>query len=121
MKRLEELRNEIENIEVSYDYENTYSSLYNAVIDYMNDTQDFDLEYVFENIISYDLAEEMAKAELENGGLVRLYYFLGNANMNNDIFRINGYGNLEDIEYNDLQDLKDELLDEIDQKISDSI
>ena len=117
MKELRELRERIEKIESSYDYEEYYTELYNATVDYMNDTQDFDFEYLFEDIIDYDLAEEYAKQELENRGLLRLYYFLGDANLNNNMFKIDGYGNLTDINKDDLDYIKEELLDEIDRKI----
>ena len=60
---LQEFKKQIENIKISYDYdyEEIYSSLYNICIDYMNDTQDFDFEYLFNEIIDYELAEERAK------------------------------------------------------------
>lgn len=117
MEKLRELRKRIEKIESSYDYEEYYTELYNATVDYMNDTQDFDFEYLFEDIIDYDSAEEYAKQELENGGLLRLYYFLGDANLNNDMFRINGYGNLTDIYKDDLDYIKEEILNAINEKI----
>lgn len=117
MEKLRELKEIIEKIESSYDYEEYYTELYNATVDYMNDTQDFDFEYLFEDIIDYDLAEDYAKQELENGGLLRLYYFLGDANLNNEIFKIDGYGNLTDINKDDLDYIKEELLNEIDRKI----
>lgn len=106
-----ELKEKVENIEITYDYEETYSNLYNACIDYMNETQDWGLEYIFEDYISYDTAEEMAKNELENGGLIRLYYFLGDANLNNEMFRIDGYGNLSDFTKEDLEYIKEQILD----------
>lgn len=109
----EQLKEIIENIDITFDYDETYCNLRNAVIDYMNDTQDFDLEYLFDDFIDYDLAEEQAKHELEQGGLVRLWYFLGNANLNYDLFRINGYGNLENIDIDDLRCLKDNILDNL--------
>jgi hypothetical protein len=115
--KLEELKDKIEEIEITYDYEDTYNNLYNTVIDYENDTQEWDFDYLFEEYVSYDLAEDIAKNELENGGLVRLYYFLGDANLNNDMFRINGYGNLEDINKEDLEYLKDEILNIINNKL----
>jgi hypothetical protein len=119
MEKLLKLRKEIEGIEVTYNYDETYSNLYNAVIDYMNDTQEWDFEYLFEDFVTYDVAEDIARNELDNGGLVRLYYFLGNANLNNDLFRVNGYGNLEDISKEDLDYLKDEILGSIEEKIND--
>ena len=115
--KLEELKDKIEEIEITYDYEDTYNNLYNTVIDYENDTQDWDFEYLFEDYFSYDVAEDIARSQLDNGGLVRLYYFLGDANLNNDMFRINGYGNLEDINKEDLEYLKDEILNIIDNKL----
>ena len=115
--KLEELKDKIEEIEITYDYEDTYNNLYNTVIDYENDTQDWGFDYLFEEYVSYDLAEDIAKNELENGGLVRLYYFLGDANLNNDMFRINGYGNLEDINKDDLECLKNDILDIINNKL----
>lgn len=117
MNELKELKEKIENIEVSYDYEETYTKLKNTIIDYMNDTKDWDFEYIGEDIIDYELAEDQAKYELENGGLARLYYFMGNANMNNELFKINGYGNLEDIDIDDLNNMKEEILDLINDKL----
>ena len=113
MKKIEELKKEIEKIDVSYDYEQTFNNLYNACIDYMNDTQTWDFEYLFEDIFSYDTAEEIAKNEIEQGGLIRLYYFLGDANLNHDLFKLDGYGNLEDITKEDLNNLKEEILNKI--------
>lgn len=114
---LKDLKERIENIEINYSYDETYSNLYNEVVEYMNKTQDFDLEHLFEDFVNYDMAEERTKYELENGGLVRLYYFLGDVNLNNNLFRIDGYGNLQDIDIDDLRCLKQDLLNEIEEKI----
>lgn len=117
MKELKELKEKIENIEIGYDYGEVYTELKNTVIDYMNDTQDWDFDSIGEDIIDYELAEMQAKNELENGGLIRLYYFLGDANLNNELFRINGYGNLEDLDIDDLNNMKEEILDLINDKL----
>lgn len=109
----EELKNYLEGFSFSYDYEEDYSNIYNACTDYMNDTQDFSIEYAFEDVITYDTAEEIAKRELEDGGLIRLYYFLGTANLNNDIFLLDGYGNLQDATKEDLQNIIDTVLEEL--------
>lgn len=108
-----ELKKYVEDYEIGYDYEQVYYDLYNACVDYMNDSQDWSLEYCFEDIITYDTAEDIAKGELERGGLLRLYYFMGDANFNNNLFRINGYGNLINIYKDDLEDLKQDILDEL--------
>lgn len=118
ISRLEQLRDDIEEIEISYNYEKTYTELRNTVIDYMNETQDWDLDYLFDEFIDYEIAEEIAKKELENGGLIRLYYFLGDANLNNPIFKIDGYGNLTDIDKDDLSYLKNDIIDNIYDKLN---
>lgn len=120
MKKLRELKERVENIEITYDYEETYCNLKNAVIDYMNDTKDWDFDTIGEDIIDYELAEEQAKHELEQGGLIRLYYFLGDANLNNNLFKVDGYGNLEDIDISDLEYMKEEILDLINDKLAES-
>lgn len=117
MKELKELKERVENIEVTYDYEESYYNLKNAVIDYMNNTQDWDFEAIGSDIIDYELAEEQAKYELEQGGLVRLYYYLGDANLNNNLFKVDGYGNLQDLEKTDLEYMKEELLAAINEKL----
>ena len=120
MKKLKELKERIENVEINYNYEESYTNLYNTVIDYMNDTQDFDLEYLFEDFINYETAEEIAKNELNNGGLLRLNYYLGDTNLNDEIFKLDGYGNLENITIDDLNNLKDEIIENINDKLGES-
>ena len=120
MKELKELKERVENIEVTCDYEESYCNLRNTIIDYMNDTQDWDFETIGEDIIDYELAEEQAKYELEQGGLARLYYYLGDANLNNNLFKVDGYGNLQDLEKTDLEYMKEEILDLINDKLSES-
>jgi hypothetical protein len=120
MNKLEQLKETIEGIEISYDYEDAYTDLINATIDYQNETQDWCFEYLFEDIIDYDTAEEIAKHEIDKGGLLRLYYFLGDANLNNALFRIDGYGNLTDVSKEDLECLKDEILNLINNKLEEN-
>lgn len=119
-KELKKLKERVESIDITYNYEEVYCELKNAIIDYMNDTQDWKFEYIGENIIDYEMAEEQAKHELENGGLLRLYYYLGDANLNSNLFKINGYGNLENVYIEDLQDMREEILDMIDEKLKES-
>ena len=118
MNELKKLKKIIENIEITYDYEETYNNLYNAVIDYSNNTQNWDFEYLFEDFIDYEIAEEIAKKEIDQGGLIRVYYFLENANLNNDLFKINGYGNLQDVDRSDLEELKEEIIYIINNKLT---
>ena len=115
---LKELKDKIEKIEITYDYEETYSNLYNTCIEYMNETQDFDLDYLLEEFINYEEAEERTKYELENYGLERLTYFLGDTTFYmQNLFRINAYGNLENITKEDLEMLKEDLINCINDKL----
>lgn len=115
---LKELKDKIEKIEITYDYEETYSNLYNTCIEYMNETQDFDLDYLFEEFINYEEAEERTKYELENYGLERLTYFLGDTTFYmQNLFKINAYGNLENITKEDLEMLKEDLINCINDKL----
>lgn len=116
---LKELKEKIEEIDTStYDYDQIYHDLYNTCTDFMNNYDyGLDFEDLFDEIIDYDMAEERAKYELESGGLVRLYYFLGDVNCNNNMFRIDAYGNLQEVTKEDLDQLKEDILDRINDKL----
>ena len=51
---------------LSYDTDSDLSEIYNACIDYMNETQDWEIESVFEEYLSSDIAEDYLKHELDN-------------------------------------------------------
>ena len=104
---LEDIRERLECYNISI--EEAYSELYNVAMDY-----DYNLEDIFEDYITEETAEEMAKHELEEGGLERLYFFLGDINpCCHDLFRINGYGNLEEVDYSIIWLIIDEIEDRI--------
>ena len=117
--KLNELLKNIEDVKIDYYYELEYYTLYNYVVEYMNESQDFRLEYIFEDFIDYDTAEDVAKHELETGGLSRLYFFLGDTNVwgADTLFKINGYGNLVNVDKEDVEMVKDQLIDDIKQMI----
>ncbi len=110
---LKKLLQKINEIEITYDYEETYNNLYNACADFGNDSGCWELDSLFEDYYSYDVVEEIVKHELETGGLYRLKYFLAGSELRNEIFRINAYGNLEDIHKDDLDLLKEDIIDKI--------
>ena len=117
--KLEKLLKNIEAVNIDWDYEVEYETIYNYVIEYQNESQDFRLEYIFEDVIDYDTAEDIAKAELEKGGLSRLYFFIGNANVygSQRLYRIDGYGNLANLEKDDVEYIKEQLVNDIKQMI----
>lgn len=112
----QELLKKIKDIEVTYDYEQTYCDLRNTCIDYMNENQDFQLDVLFEDWYVYDTIEEIAKSIIDRDGLLRLYYFMGNCNLNNELFKIDAYGNLQDIYKDDLDELKQMIINELESK-----
>lgn len=116
IEELEKLKDKISDIEISYDNEDTYSKLYNACIDYQNESQNFFLEDLFDGYVNSERVEEIAKRELENGGLERLQCFLGR-----DIFKIDAYGNLSNIEKDELELLKEDIIDAINDEINKNI
>lgn len=120
MERLEilkQFKREIENINITYYIDETYTDLRNACIDFGNTYQEwftdnaFD-EYTDREIVSYEIRKIM-----EDDDLDRLYYFLGDTDLREDIFRINAYGNLENITKEDLDYLKQDIIDRIDEEI----
>lgn len=117
IERLKEFKKQIESIEVGYNYNETYTNLSNTCIDYQNDNQEWFTEDVFDEYCSCEVVEDRIKYELEGGGLERLYYFLGDTDLKQDIFKINCYGNLENIDINDLECLKQDIIDRIDNEI----
>lgn len=58
---------------------------------------DYDSEHGGIDIISYDIAEELVKQELDKGGLIRLKFFIGDINLTDDYYYMDGYGNLQNI------------------------
>ncbi len=116
---LNELKKKIEAIEITYDYEECYGSLYNTMIDYWNEEQNFFGEELFFDFIDYDTAEEYVRCALEDGGLARVYCFLGDINpMASDFFKIDGYGNLAEVYKDDIELLKEEIVVEINNRMA---
>ena len=118
MKELKELKEKIKNIEVTYDYEETYSNLYNVVTDYMNDTQDWDFEYLFENYIDEEILKEMIKYKIDQEGIWSVNNLLSGIENYDNIYFVDVYGYGRGLTKEDLENLKDEILTEIDRKIN---
>ena len=115
---IKELRNRIDDISIGYDYEETYAELWKTMVDYWNEHQQWFGEERFYDYLSYFEAEEMAKHELESGGLLRLWYFMGDVNFGCcDLLKLDAYGNLTEADADDLEMLKAELLEDIEQEI----
>lgn len=107
LERLEELKKEIEE---HYFTNETIEELLNIRDELEN------YNTTLENIVDIEILEEMAKNELNKYGLERLYYFLpsdinGNPYAYDNFFIIDGYGNAQTLEKNDLLIAIDELIE----------
>lgn len=112
-KRLEELKKQVENIEIGYDLESVYCNLINATIDYQNDTQTWDFEYIFEEYIDDEQLKYQIEYNLKEFGVWAVRNLLDDIKDENGIYKIDVYGYGHDITSSDLEDIKEEILDKI--------
>lgn len=108
-----DLIKKIEEIEITFDFEQTYYNLHNACIDYMNETQNWNLDYLFEEFIDEELLKDMVKYKIDKEGLWSVINLLSEINNYNGIYRIDVYGYGHDIEKEDLELLKEDILDDL--------
>ena len=113
-ERLESLRKEIENIEITYDLEETYCKLSNATINYQNETQTWDFEGIFEEYIDDELLKEQVKYNLKEFGVWAVRNLLNDIKDECGVYKIDAYGYGHDITIKDLEDIKEQILDVID-------
>lgn len=107
LETLENLEYHMKNYNITV--ESAYADLYNAAMDY-----GYDLEDLFYDYLDEDSVNEMLKHEVENWGIQRVYHFLWDVNpMSCGLYRLNGYGNLEEAHYDDLQWIIDEIRDRV--------
>lgn len=112
-ERLEELRKQVENIEIGYDLENTYCDLINATINYQNDTQDWQFEWIFEEYIDDETLKYMVENQLKELGVWAVINLLDDIKNECGIYKIDAYGYGHDITSSDLEDIKEQILDTI--------
>lgn len=107
IKALDEMKEEI-----SYGGEEYYKKIYNAC---SNDGEI--LSYLDEqNYVTSDDEERIIKENSDS--IDRLRYFIGDT-YSADLYRIDGYGNLENVTSEDLKDLCDDLIHELRREIQD--
>ncbi len=98
-----------------------YTDIYNLVIDYENDTQDFDLDEYFSEFLDEDELIERIKYEADSG-VERLYYFLGDTNVSlhyADFWKLNAYGNLDAVDDDEIRDLVNDIREYLEQRFED--
>lgn len=101
---------------LSYDMQENYTDLWNLCSDYDNHHGGLHLtDRIQEELIIDD--EQLEYLIQKNAGsLARLRYFIGNTYEDN-IYRLDGYGNLENLEKSDFELLIDELTEKIEREI----
>lgn len=110
MKRLEQLKKEIESIEITSDLESVYCDLINATIDYQNDTQTWDFEYIFEDYIDDEILAYAVKDNLERFGVWAVKNLLDDINDEVGVYRVDAYGYGHDITMDDLEEIKEQIM-----------
>ena len=113
-ERLESLRKEIKNIEITSDLEETYCKLINATIDYQNETQTWDFESIFEEYIDDELLKETVEYNLKEFGVWAVRNLLDDIKDECGVYKVDAYGYGHDITIDDLEDIKEQILDVID-------
>ena len=112
-QRLEQLKKEIENIEIGYDLEETYCNLINATIDYQNETQTWDFEGIFEDYIDDEILKYQVEYNLKEFGVWAVRNLLDDIKDECGVYKIDAYGYGHDITIEDLKDIKEQILDTI--------
>ena len=113
-ERLEQLKKEIEKIEIGYDLEEIYCNLINATIEYQNETQTWDFESIFEDYIDDEILKGQVEYNLKEFGVWAVKNLLDDIKDECGIYRIDAYGYGHDITVEDLKDIKAQILDVID-------
>ena len=102
--------------EVGYDNEQNYSKLYNMCVECDNE---YGEPYLTDHIVESDLIdEEDVKYHMEQIGtdLDRMRCFIGDTT-SDTIYRLDGYGNLDNATRADFLDLADELIEMLQENI----
>lgn len=112
IKKSEELKDNL-----SYNYENDYCDMVNIMIDYDNEAQD-DL-YLYDNVretiefIGDEDLEYYVDYQIKNFGYDRLFYMFNNVNNVCGLYVVDGYGNLRDVEQDDIIYCIDETIEKL--------
>lgn len=118
MEKLKKLKEDIENIEISYDYEKTYCELRNATIDYQNDTQDFIFDYTFDEYVDDEILEQLVEYNLTEHGIWAVRNLLSDINyLDDNVYKVDAYGYGHNIDIDDLKSLKENIIFEIDHRL----
>ena len=107
---LKEILEKVEDIEWLSDF----WELYNLTVNDVNGAEE-----LFEDYIDIDVLEDWTMHELKEYGVERLQYFLPERISYEDVFRVDGYGNIQNVDSSDLDYVKEELIKLIKEQMED--
>jgi len=95
---------------LSYDYQKSYNQIWNACVEVDNEYgEPYLCDYISEeNYVNEDEISEIFIPQ-NSDSLARLRCFIGDT-YSSDLYKIDGYGNLQNIDKSDLECLCDELI-----------
>lgn len=113
IKELEELKNNL-----SCDMETNYCNMINIMIDYDNQAQDrlYISDNARESLNILD-EEELEYYLKENGGMERLFYATRDLEFADSIYKIDAYGNLENVYNEDFESCIDDAIESLNDAI----
>lgn len=102
-------KKEIRNIEC------LYQAVYDATYKYMQASGNWDLQEAFDDFVDDEWIEEAIKDQMEEGGFERVWFLVSGIKQLRDIYKVDVYGNLENITKKDvellIEDIKERLED----------
>ena len=122
MKELKELRKEtikkLEELKKTISKNNTetnYRDIINTLIEYDNNAQDnlylYDNSKEIVDIIDDELLQYYLEEQLKNNGPYSLYYIFNELEHPDDLYKLNVYGNLENVTDGDFINIIDDAID----------
>lgn len=122
MKELKELRKEtikkLEELKETISKNNTetnYCDIINTLIEYDNNAQDnlylYDNSKEIVDIIDDELLQYYLEEQLKNNGPYSLYYIFNELEHPDDLYKLNVYGNLENVTDGDFINIIDDAID----------
>ena len=103
---------------LGYDMQENYANLWNACADYDNNHHG---SYLTDKITDYDFVDdeilEYIVIKEAKGGVDRLRFFIGDTYSDN-IYRLDGYGNLANVDNSDFEYLIDDIVQTLEEDIT---
>lgn len=118
-EQLLKLKETIENIEITYNIDDSYCNLRNATIDFDNETQEWLFDELFIDFVDEYLLSDLIKYKLDNEGLWSVQNLLGDIDNYNFIYYVDAYGYGHDVTTDKLKELKQDILKIINDNLED--